>query len=155
MAVITLTPDKSNPPFTIRDMKMIQPGFKRYLDTAAGIYNFEMFLEMAHEAVFHSMWSSQWKLGMSLFIAHHLVLAAQDASAGSRQGDTLAGVASMGSGGGVLTSWSVGEISKSFDISKTMVGESPDSAYWNLTKFGIRFYSLWRTKQPFNFGVVI
>lgn len=156
MPVIKLTPNRNNPPFTIDDMKRYMPAFKRYLNTQSGQGNFEIYSEIANEKVFKSVWGAEWKLGMALCIAHYMVLAAQDAKADSTgAGGSLAGIASMGMGGGVLTSWSVGEVSKSYDFSKTMLEGTEDSAFWNLTKFGVRFYTLWVTKQPFSMGVVI
>ena len=156
MPVIKLTVNRTNPPFSIADMKAIMPAFKKYLDTAGGIANFEIYNEIANEKVFKSVWGAEWKIGMANCIAHYMVLAAQDAKAAQAgSGDTLAGIASMGMGGGMLTSWSVGEVSKTYDFSKITLEGSSDAAFWNLTKFGIRFYALWKQKQPFTMGVVI
>lgn len=156
MPVIKLSVNRTNPPFTIDDMKVIMPAFKKYLSTQGGAEMFAIYHEIANGKVFQSVWGSEWKLGMAYCIAHYMVLAAQDAkAAGVGAGDTLAGIASMGMGGGMLTSWSVGEVSKSYDFSKVTLENTADAAFWNLTRFGIRFYALWKTKQPFVMGVVI
>ena len=80
---------------------------------------------------------------MSLCIAHYLTLIANQLQAPS--GNTLQGIAGGGNYKGVLSSMTVGEFSKSYDLKMTMVEEN-EAMFWNQTSFGAELMALLKTK---------
>lgn len=158
--IIKTSVSKNNPDvdiFMIEDFKRFIPALKVYMGTADGIAMFEAFMPMAYEHCFRSLWGAQWHYGMSLLTAHYITMASKDQGGEMGAAETLGQVGAIGEPTGVLTGQSVGEISINYDISKTMfdITDDPDAAFFNETKFGIRYYSLWKTKNPFIIGVVI
>ncbi len=77
-----------------------------------------------------NVWGELYTLGVSLAVAHMLVLDAQDARAAANGG--VPGV-----NGGVISSKSAGPLSASYD---TTVGSENDAGMWNLTTYGRRWY---------------
>lgn len=142
MAIIGIQIDRKNPTFTSVDFTFWMPQFKKYIETEEGQTAFNNLYEIANAKIFKSIYGSDWKLAMSLCIAHYLTLIANQVQAPS--GDTLAGIAG-GSTHGVLTSMSVGSFSKSYDINKTMVSEN-EALFWNQTSFGSELMALLKTK---------
>ena len=154
MAVFKTGVSRKNPQFTKASFLLYFPNFEGFLSKDKGMKIYEEFKAIANSKVFSSAWGVQWKQGMSLFIAHYIVIWARTAKTDKTLGSTLSGVASMGASEGMLTSWSVGEVSKSYDYSGTMLSEGADSAFWNQTSFGRTYYSLWKQVQP-NDGIFV
>ena len=127
------------------------------MGTEEGIALFEVFYPIAYEQCLYSLWGASWNYGMSLLIAHYLTLASSDQGGEMGGAKTLGEVAGLGEPTGILSGQSVGEISLNYDISKTMfdIDKDPDAAFFNTTKYGIRYFALWRTKTPFMIGVAI
>ena len=86
---------------------------------------------------------SDWELAMSYAIAHYMTIIAQQQQAPS--GSTLAEVAGGGVTRGVLSTMSIGDFSKTYDIDKTMVS-SDDAMFWNQTSYGAALMTLYKTK---------
>lgn len=143
MALIGIQIDRTNPEFTVADFTFWMPQFKGYMATQDGQTAFENLYEIANNKIFKSIYGSDWKLAMSLCIAHYLTLIANQLQAPS--GDTLEGIAGGGSYKGVLASASVGGFSKSYDLAKTMVDEN-EALFWNQTSFGAELMALLKTK---------
>ena len=141
--------------FTKEEYLVHMPKMEKFVNDPKYQVVFETYKNMAWSKVFKSVWGDEWGYAMSLCIAHYLVLYSRRAGSNKGLGDSLAGVAMMGNNDGLLTSWSVGEVSKSYDYSSVMLNEGTDSAFWNLTGFGREYYSLWTQKQPITIGVVI
>lgn len=143
MALIGIQLDKTNPVFTINDFTFWMPQFKKYMLTDDGITAFNNLYEIANNKIFKSIFGTDWKLAMSLCIAHYLTLIANQLQAPS--GDTLETIAGGGNFKGVLSSASVGGFSKSYDIDKTLISED-ESKFWNQTSFGASLMALLKTK---------
>ena len=138
---------RTNPTFTKTTFLVFMPQFTNFLATTQGARVFDEFKPIVNQKVLEGAWGPEWKYGMSLALAHYMVIWARTAKIDKTVGSSLSGVASMGNQDGLLTSWSVGEICKSYDHSKTML-EGPDAAFWNQTPFGRTFYTLWKQHQP-------
>ena len=142
MALIGIQLDRKNPEFTIADLSFWMPQFKNYLATEEGKTAFNNLYPIANDKIFESIYGTDWKLAMSLCIAHYLTLIANQVQAPA--GDSLAGIAG-GATHGVLSSMSVGAFSKSYDLRMTMVDED-ESLFWNLTSYGAQLMALLKTK---------
>lgn len=142
MALIGIQLDRTNPAYTKADFTFWMPQFKNYIATEDGEVAFNNLYEIANAKIFKSIYGSDWKLAMSLCIAHYLTLIANQLQAPA--GDTLEGIAG-GATHGVLSSMSVGAFSKSYDLSKTMVNEN-EALFWNQTSFGAELMALLKTK---------
>lgn len=155
MAVFKMSVNRKNPIFSKSSFVIHVPSMEEFVNTKTGNRVYSEYKVIANGKVFKSVWGDEWNLGMSLCIAHYLVLYARKASVSGTLGNALSGIAAQGNSDGLLTSWSVGEVSKSYDYSNTLIDDGPDSAFWNNTSFGREYYALWKQKQPFAIGVVI
>lgn len=90
--------------------------------------------ELAEMQVPSTIWKNAWQKGVSLYVAHEAVLAAQNAKA-SVVGGT------PGGSGGIANSKTVGSVSVSYDATSTT---EKDAGYWNLTTYGKQFIRLAR-----------
>ena len=143
MALIGITIDKKNPPFTIEDFTFWMPQFEKFMATPKGETYFDNLYEIVNNQIFKSIFGHQWKYAMSLGIAHYLTLIANQMGAPS--GDSLESIAGGGNFQGVLSSANVGSFSKQYDIDKTMV-TSDDAKFWNQTSYGAQLMALYKTK---------
>jgi len=84
--------------------------------TVAGVY------------VSATKWAELYDIGMSLALAHYLVIAGNNAS-------------SPGSGTGLINSQSVGDVSAGYDTSSTI---EDGAGNWNLTNYGQQFIRMAR-----------
>lgn len=143
MAIIGIQLNRDNPSFTIADFTFWMPQYKAYMNTEDGQAAFNNLYEIANAKIFKSIYGSDWKLAMSLCIAHYLTLIANQL--GAPAGDTLAGIAGGGNYKGILQSASIGEFSKSYELSATLV-EEDESKFWNQTSYGAELMALLKTK---------
>lgn len=143
MSIIGITLDRKNPEFTSSDFTFWMPQYKNYITTQDGTTAFNNLYEIANNKIFYSIYGTDWKLAMSLCIAHYLTLISNQLQAPS--GDTLQTIAGGGNYKGVLASATIGAFSKSYDLSKTMVDEN-ESLFWNQTSFGAELMALLKTK---------
>lgn len=143
MAVIGVQTNRTNPPFVISDFTFWMPQFKAYMQTEEGQVAFSNLFDIANNKIFKSIYGADWKMAMSLCIAHYLTLISSNVSTPS--GDTLESIAGGGTIKGVLSSMSVGGFSKSYDLSKTMVDET-EAMFWNQTSYGAQLMALYKTK---------
>lgn len=143
MAIVGINLDRTNPEFTIADFVFWMPQFKSYCETQEGQTGFEKIYNIANNRVFYSIFGTDWELAMSYVIAHYLTLIGMQSTAPG--GPTLAQIAGGGTTRGVLQSASIGEFSKSYDLTKTMV-DTADAMFWNQTSYGASFMALLKTK---------
>lgn len=143
MALIGIQLNKENPEFTSNDFRFWMPQFSGYLDTPDGELAFTKFHTLANKKVYKSIFGSDWELAMSYCIAHYITLRAQMLQ--SPAGDSLEKIAGGGTTKGVLTSMTVGDFSKSYDIDKTMSSED-EAKFWNQTSYGTSFWALLKSK---------
>jgi hypothetical protein len=79
-------------------------------------------------------WGTQYMLGVQLYTAHELVLAAQNVAAAQVGG-------SPGQQGGIAQTKTIGSVTVGFDAQSS---NEKDAAYWNLTTYGKQFIRLTR-----------
>lgn len=143
MALVGITLNRQNPPYTITDFTFWMPQFRNYIATAEGAEAFDQIYEIVNGKIFYSIFGSDWKLAMSYAIAHYLTLIAQQMTAPS--GDTLQGIAGGGVFKGVLASATIGGFSKSYELGATLY-TSDESLWWNQTSYGAALMTLYKTK---------
>lgn len=91
-----------NPSFSIDDFRALYPKFNTVSDVVM-----EAWLQIAHASLIEARWGSYWRIGMGLFIAHHLTLLENPKTAETIEGGLSRGVAS---------SKSVTDMSISYDV---------------------------------------
>lgn len=142
MAIIGIQLSRENPEFTAEDFVFWMPQYTNFIQTTQGQTSFNKIYELVNNKIFKSIFGSDWELAMSYAIAHYLTLIAQQMQAPS--GDTLQGIAG-GATHGVLSSMSIGDFSKSYELDKTMVQED-EALFWNQTSYGAALMALLKTK---------
>lgn len=151
MAIIGITTNKTNPSFTSFDFTFWMPQFKKFMETDEGSSYFNKLYGIANKKIFYSIYGSDWEYAMSLCIAHYLTLISNqlDAPAGS----SLEEIAGGGTIKGILSSASIGDFSKSYELGLTTV-DSDESKFWNQTSYGAALMALYKAKfQPSIFVV--
>ena len=143
MAIIGINIDRENPEYTIADLKFWMPQMKGFLNTEEGVTAFNNLYPIADAKIYYSVYGADWKLAMSLCIAHYLTLLAQLEEAPA--GDSLSEIAGGQATRGPIDSASVGSFSVNYAIDKTMV-EKDEAKWWNLTVFGSQLMALLETK---------
>lgn len=142
MAIVGIQIDKTNPVFTSADFLVWMPQFRAYIQTDEGTATFAAIYEIANNKIFKSIFGTDWKLAMSYCIAHYLALIGMNSQ--QEGGQTLASIPGNVIHG-VLSSASVGDFSKSYDISKSVVDEQ-EAMFWNQTAYGASLMALYKTK---------
>lgn len=89
---------------------------------------------VAEKQVNRQVWCDEWTVGVSLYVAHEITLAAQNKKAAA-----VGGV--PGTSGGIANSKTVGSVSVGYDSSTTT---EKDAGYWNLTNYGKQLIRLAR-----------
>lgn len=143
MAIVGITLDRTNPPFTADDFLVWMPQFTKYLATEAGQKTFNKIYSVANQRVFYSIFGADWELAISYVIAHYLTLIGQQQQAPS--GSTLAEIAGGGTTRGIISSASIGEFHKDYNLDYTTLN-TPEALFWNQTSYGSSFIALLKTK---------
>lgn len=94
----------------------------------------EFWTGLASVQVQSCVWKTQWNVGVSLYVAHELVLAAN-----SRKTAEFGG--NPGVFGGIANNKTVGSATVGYDTTSTA---EKDAGYWNLTNYGKQFIRLAR-----------
>lgn len=94
----------------------------------------EFWAALAQAQVRSCVWKTQWLMGVSLYTAHEITLAAQNAKAAAAGG-------MPGTSGGVANTKTVGSVTVGYDQTTTT---EKDAGYWNLTNYGRQFIRLAR-----------
>lgn len=136
--------NRQNPEFTKAMFLVWMPQFKEFVNTEEGNVYYQEMYELANAKVYKSVFGSDWKIAMSLCIAHYLQLVANNLEVPS--GSTLEQIAGGGTIKGVLSQASVGNFSKSYDIDKTVLSNK-ESMFWNQTSYGAALMALLQTKS--------
>jgi len=89
---------------------------------------------LAEAQVRQCVWKNQWQMGVYLYIAHEITLAAQSAK-------TAAFGGAPGTFGGVANTKTVDKATIGFD---SQANSEKDAGYWNLTNYGKQFIRLAR-----------
>ena len=149
MAIYGLTVDRKNPEFTKNSFVFWMPQYKLFFfnpDGTERTENNEYWTELydiADKKIYYSIFGTDWKLAMSLCLAHYLTIIANREQAPS--GSTLAEVSGGGVTQGILTSANIGGFSKSFDLAYSMLS-SDEAKFWNTTSYGTQLMALYKTK---------
>lgn len=151
MSLFGVITNKENPEFTINDFIFWMPQFKGYMETEDGVRDFNKIYQLVNKKIFVSIFGSDWELAMSYGIAHYFQLRANNLEVPS--GSTLAEIAGGGTIKGILSSASVGQFSKSYDIDKTVLSNK-ESAFWNQTSYGAALMALLANKPVASIMVV-
>jgi Protein of unknown function (DUF4054) len=101
----------------------------------------QVWVGLAAAMVNFNAWGSQYTLGVSLYVAHELVMAAN-----ARQTAQYGGA--PGVFGGVANNKTVGKGTVSYDSQST---SEKDAGYYNLTNYGKQ---LWRLSRIFGAGCI-
>lgn len=94
----------------------------------------EVWSALAAQMLDPCTWKGTWQLGVSLYTAHELVLAAQNIKANQVGG-------SPGQQGGIASQKTVGSVTVQYD---PQTSTNKDAGFWNLTTYGKQFYRLMR-----------
>lgn len=143
MALIGIDLNRENPEYTLNDFLFWMPQFKNYCVTIEGQTMFDNLYPIANAKIFESIFGTDWKMAMSLCIAHYAYLIAQYEQAPS--GDTLGQTFGGGVLRGVISSASVGGFSKSYDLQYTALN-SEEALFWNQSAYGAQLMALYKTK---------
>lgn len=143
MAIIGINIDRENPSFTIEDFVFWMPQFANFMATEEGQRYFNKLYPIANNKIFYSIFGTDWELAMSYAIAHYATLISQQVQAPS--GDSLGEIAGGGVTRGVLTNATIGNFSKTYDLTKTML-DSQEAMFWNQTSYGTSLMALLKTK---------
>lgn len=96
---------------------------------------------IAEQMVPQRVWKNLWTQGVSLYVAHEITLAAQNATSAANGGVP-------GTSGGIANSKAVGSVSVGYDSTVT---SEKDAGWWNLTNYGKQFF---RLVQIFGAGAI-
>lgn len=143
MAVIGIQTNKKNPDFSIDDFCLWMPQYTKFMETDEGKRYFNKLYPLVNNKIFKSIFGTDWELAMSYAMAHYLTLIANQLQAPS--GSSLQEISGGGTTKGVLSSMSVGEFSKTYDLGKTMLSED-EAMFWNQTSYGAALMALLKTK---------
>ena len=143
MAIIGILTDRENPEFTIEDFTFWMPQFKNFMATPDGQRYFNKLYPIANNKIFYSIFGSDWEVAMCYCIAHYVTLIGQQEQ--TPAGDTLSEIAGGGAIKGVIQSATIGQFSKTYDLTKTML-DSQEALFWNQTSYGAQLMALYKTK---------
>ena len=151
MAILGININKKNPEFTYLDFLVWMPQYSNFLNTEEGQLYFEKLYKLCNSKIFYSIYGNDWELAMSYAIAHYLTLISNQLQAPS--GSKLNEIAGGGTYKGVLSSASVGNFSKQYDLDKTM-NDKEEAKFWNQTSYGAALMSLLASKPISSIFVV-
>lgn len=98
------------------------------------------YLDLAYNSLNPMVWGSRLDAGAGFYAAHYVALSAQRAAATQAAGPRAA--ATAGAVSGVVTSKSVGGVSKSMDVS---MGSTDGGGSFNTTTYGRQYLDLLST----------
>ena len=140
MAIIGINIDRDNPEYTKEDFLFWMPQFTNLsnIDTL-----FSNLYPIANDKIFYSIFGTDWKLAMSLCIAHYATLIGNNTQLPA--GSSLANIAGGGTTKGVLQSATIGGFSKTYDLDRSLVS-GQETIWWNSTSYGAQLMALLKTK---------
>lgn len=127
---------KSNPKFDKRTFCIYAPKLKDWVYEQANTNNYNKFLEICNKKINIGVFGVDWEMAMSFAIAHYICITdptyAQAVGADSASG-------------GVMSSRTVGGISYSYEIDKT-IASNPAYNFWLRTGYGTQLVNLALTR---------
>lgn len=118
--------------FDITAFRAAFPEFADIVVYPSAMINF--WAGLAQAQVRLCVWKKQWLVGVQLYVAHEITLAAQNQKIGLNGG-------MPGTSGGVPNNKTVGSVTVGYDSQAT---SEKDAGYWNLTNYGKQFIHLAR-----------
>jgi hypothetical protein len=94
----------------------------------------DLWATLAQQQVRECVWKKSWLLGVSLYVAHELTMAGQNAKAAAAGG-------TPGTSGGVANTKTVGTVTVGYDSTVT---SEEKGGWWNLSNYGKQFLRLAR-----------
>jgi hypothetical protein len=119
-------------PFNIAAFRTAFPEFRSLEIYPDQMLNF--WVGLAQAQVRQCVWKLQWNMGVSLYLAHELVLAVRNANAAEAGG-------APGTTGGIASQKTVGSANITYDPQTTT---EKDAGFWNQTTYGKQFIRLAR-----------
>lgn len=117
------------------DVGLFRTHFPEFADTVAyPTSTINYWADLALIMVNQCVWKTQFQRGVSLYVAHEMVLAQQAAK-------TSAAGGSPGTFGGIANTKTVGSVTVGYDAQTTT---EKDAGYWNLTNYGKQLIRLAR-----------
>jgi hypothetical protein len=124
------------------DITQFRSNFPEFADTTAyPNTQITFWATVAEKMVIENVWLDMYETGVSLYVAHELVLARQNVLTAATGG-------LPGQGGGIASSKTVGSVNVSYDPNTTT---EKNAGFWNLTNYGKQFY---RFTQIFGAGCI-
>lgn len=122
----------STPSFDVGKFRTAFPEFGD--KTVYSDQQIDFWAALGAQMVRYCIWTTCWQQGMSLYVAHQITLAAQNAKASASGG-------MPGTSGGVPNNKTVGSVTVGYDSQST---SEKDAGWWNLTNYGKQFIHLAR-----------
>lgn len=97
-------------------------------------FHIQMYLRLGKKMLPESRWQDCLDDGLTLYVAHYLVLYSRERTASETVGPDA-----VGNVVGVETSKSVDSVSVSMDVGAVTFA---DAGHWNQTSYGVQFYQL-------------
>lgn len=120
------------PPF---DIGAFRTNFPEFADTVKySEPTISFWASLAQAQVRQCIWKTQWNVGVSLYVAHEITIAAQSVKSAS-----VGGV--PGTSAGIANNKTVGNVTVQYDANTTT---EKDAGYWNQTQYGRQFIRLVR-----------
>lgn len=117
------------------DISAFRSNFPEFNDTAKYPNSLiEFWVGLATLLVRPCIWKRSWNQGMSLYVAHELVLARQNENTARLGG-------APGQQGGIANTKTVGSATIGYDAT---TASEKDAGWWNLTNYGKQFIRLAR-----------
>lgn len=115
------------------DVAAFRTNFPEFSDTA--VYptaQITFWAELAELMLLQCVWKNVWTKACNLYVAHEIVMAAQNVKTAQVGG-------APGQSGGIANSKTVGSVSVGYD---STAQSEKDAGYWNRTTYGIQLYRL-------------
>lgn len=124
------------------DISLFRTVFPEFADTTKyPDQQISFWATLATQQVRECIWKKSWFTGVSLYVAHEITVAAQNAK--------IAAVGGVpGTSGGIANTKTVGSVTVGYD---TNTSTEEGAGYWNRTTYGMQFF---RLAQIFGAGAI-
>lgn len=127
-----LPPIGKNPEFSKETFCIYCPKLKEWVYDASNETKYNKFVDICNQKINYAYFLEDWEYAFSLAIAHYICITDEEYTQ-AIGADTATG--------GVMSSRSVGGVSYSYELSKTM-GDNPAYKFWARTGYGNQLINL-------------
>lgn len=120
------------PSFTTDSFYLYSPKMEGWVKTPGNKTKFNKFVALCKEKLPYGFWHEDWDMAMSMAVSHYICIT-DKTYAQSIDADAAVG--------GVMGSRSIGDISYSYSLEKTMA-DNPAYTFWYQTGFGRALVSM-------------